>query len=90
MIDELGRDPLVSSLADSLRIHPESCKLRVERKLEQIAFQAPQDGGEAKLISVKGGDVRLQVSVDGHACGSTAGDGTRRPWKRRYTKPRRT
>ena len=73
MIDEFGRDPLVSSLLILYGIHPEELQTRVERKLEQIGSKLHKMRAEARLISVNGGDVRLRVSVDGHACGSTTG-----------------
>jgi Fe-S cluster biogenesis protein NfuA len=72
-IDEFGRDPLVSSLLVLYGIHPEELQTRVERKLEQIGSKLRKMGAEARLISVNGGEVRLRVSIDGHACGSTTG-----------------
>lgn len=72
IIDDLGQDPLVSSLLILYGLHPEELQARVERKLEQISSKLHKTGAEARLISVDGGDVRLRVSVDGHACGSTS------------------
>lgn len=72
VIDELGRDPLVSSLLILYGLHPEELQTRVERKLEQIVSKLHKMGAEARLVDVNGGDVRLRVSVDTHACGSTA------------------
>jgi hypothetical protein len=72
IIDDLGQDPLVSSLLILYGLHPEELQTRVERKLEQICSKLHKMGAEAKLISVNGSDVRLHVTVDGHACGSTS------------------
>lgn len=72
IIDDLGRDSLVSSLLILYGIHPEELQTRVQRKLEQIRSKLHKMGAEATLVSVKGGDVRLRVTVDGHACGSTS------------------
>lgn len=71
-IDELGRDPLVSCLLILYGIHPESLQTRVERKLEEIRSKLHKMGGEARLISVSAGEVRLRAGVDAHSCGSTA------------------
>ena len=70
-VDELGQDPLVSSLLILYGLHPEELQTRVERKLEQIASKLHKMGAEAKLISVNGGEVRVRVRVEGHGCGST-------------------
>lgn len=71
-IDELGRDPLVSSLLILYGLHPEELQTRVERKLEQIEPKLRKIGAEAQLIATENGDVRVQVKIDQHACGSTA------------------
>lgn len=72
IIDDLGRDSLVSSLLILYGIHPEELQTRVERKLDQIRSKLHKMGAEATLVSANGGDVRLRVTVDGHACGSTS------------------
>ena len=71
-IDELGRDPLVSSLLMLYGLHPEELHTRVEQKLEQIESKLRKMGTEAELIGVEDGNVRVQVKIDQHACGSTA------------------
>ncbi len=71
VIDELGEDPLVSSLLVLYGLHPDEIEVRVERKLKQMRSKFHKMGAEVKLISVNGGDIRVQVSVEGHACGST-------------------
>jgi hypothetical protein len=72
IIDGLGHDPLVSSLLILYGIHPDNLQTRVERKLNEIQSRLFKMGAEAKLIGVEEGAVRVQASVSGHACGSTA------------------
>jgi len=71
IIDDLGQDQLVSSLLILYGLHPEELQTRVERKLAQIDSKLHKMGAEAKLVGVSGGDVRVQVKVEGHGCGST-------------------
>jgi hypothetical protein len=72
IIDDLGRDPLVSSLLILYGIHPEELQTRVERKLLEISSKLHKMGAEATLIGADDGGVRVRVRVDGHACGSTS------------------
>lgn len=72
IIDELGQDPLVSSLLILYGLHPDELQTRVERKLQQIEFKLHKMGAGAKLVSINGGDVRVRVRIEGHACGSTS------------------
>jgi Fe-S cluster biogenesis protein NfuA len=72
IIDDLGQDPLVSSLLVLYGLHPDDLQTRVERKLGQIVSKLHKMGAEAKLVSINGGDVRVRVRIDGHACGSTS------------------
>ena len=71
-IDDLGQDPLVSSLLILYGLHPDELQTRVERKLEQICSKLHKMGAEARLVSVSGADIRLRINIDGHACGSTS------------------
>jgi Fe-S cluster biogenesis protein NfuA len=71
IIDDLGQDQLVSSLLILYGLHPDELQTRVERKLEQIGSKIHKMGAEAKLVSVNGGDVRVQIRLEGHCCGST-------------------
>ena len=72
VIDELGRDPLVSSLLILYGLHPEDLQTRVERKLEQIESKLRKAGAGVGLIATDNGNVRVQVKMEQHACGSTA------------------
>jgi Fe-S cluster biogenesis protein NfuA len=71
IIDDLGRDPLVSSLLILYGLHPEELPARVENKLHQIQSKLHKMGAEASLVAADGGDIRVRISVEGHACGST-------------------
>lgn len=71
IIDEMGQDPLVSSLLILYGLHPDELQTRVERRLGQIASKLHKLGAEAKLVSISGGDVRVRIRMEGHACGST-------------------
>ncbi len=70
-IDDLGRDPLVSSLLVLYGLHPLDFESRVEQAVEKIRPQVRKGGGELELISLDGNVVRLKLQVSGHACGST-------------------
>ncbi len=73
IIDDLGQDRLVSSLLILYGLHPEELQTRVERKLQEIDSKLHKMGAEAKLVSVNGGEVRVQVKLEGHGCGPTSG-----------------
>jgi hypothetical protein len=72
MIDELARDPEVSSLLVLYGLHPEDLETRVLRKLDEVRSRLFKMGAEARLVSVSGSEVRVQVTLEGHACGSTS------------------
>jgi Fe-S cluster biogenesis protein NfuA len=74
IIEDLGQDPLVGSLLVLYGIHPDDLHTRVERKLKQIVSKLHKMGAEASLVSVQDGHVRVQATVHGHSCGSTAGN----------------
>ncbi len=71
VIDELGQDPLVSSLLVLYGLHPEELQTRVERKLAEVRSRLYKMGAEATLLGVNGTEVRVRVSIEGHVCGST-------------------
>jgi hypothetical protein len=72
MIDELGEDPVVSGLLILYGLHPDDLPTRVERRLAQIRSRLFKMGAEANLIAVEGSDIRVRVTIEGHACGSTS------------------
>jgi hypothetical protein len=64
IIDELGNDPLVSSLLILYGLHPDDLQTRVERKLQQIVSKLHRMGAEARLVGVDGGAVRATVEEE--------------------------
>ena len=71
VIDELGEDPLVSSLLILYGLHPENFETRVKHKLEQIRSKLFKMGAEATLLAINGTEIRVRVHLEGHVCGST-------------------
>ena len=72
LIDELGRDPLVSSLLVLYGLHPDDVDTRARKALEQVLPKVQRGGGELEVLDINNGSVRLRLSVSGHSCGSTA------------------
>ena len=70
-IDDLGRDPLVSSLLVLYGLHPLDLESRVAQAVEKVRPHVRKGGGELDLLGNEGGIVRLQLRVTGHVCGST-------------------
>ncbi len=71
IIDELGRDPLVSSLLVLYGLHPEDLASRVEKAVDRIRHGLRKQGCEIELLSTQDGLVRVRVSMGAHTCGST-------------------
>jgi Fe-S cluster biogenesis protein NfuA len=71
IIDELGGDPLVSSLLVLYGIHPLDLDSRIAQAVENIRPKVRKGGGELKLLSTHEGVVRLNIQVTAHSCGST-------------------
>ena len=71
-IDDLGRDPLVSSLLVLYGLHPLDFGSRVVEAVEKLQPRVRKGGGELELLGIDSGAVRLQLQVTGHSCGSTA------------------
>jgi Fe-S cluster biogenesis protein NfuA len=71
IIDDLGRDPLVSSLLVLYGLHPLDMESRALRAVEKIQPRVRKGGGELEILSLEAGVVRLHLRVTGHACGST-------------------
>ena len=70
-IDDLGRDPLVSSLLVLYGLHPLDVESRVAQAVERVRPLVRKGGGELDLLGIEAGVVRLQLQVTGHGCGST-------------------
>ena len=72
LIDELGRDPLVSSLLVLYGLHPEDLPARVAGAVDRIKPKLRKMGCEIELKNVHEGDVYIRARLEGHTCGSTA------------------
>jgi Fe-S cluster biogenesis protein NfuA len=70
-IDDLGRDPLVSSLLVLYGLHPLDLESRVAQAIERVRPQVRKGGGELDLLGIENGAVRLHLQVTGHSCSST-------------------
>jgi Fe-S cluster biogenesis protein NfuA len=70
-IDDLGRDPLVSSLLVLYGLHPLDLESRVAQAVERVRPQVRKGGGELDLLGIENGAVRMRLQVTGHSCGST-------------------
>ncbi len=70
-IDDLGQDPLVSSLLVLYGLHPLDLESRVEQAVEKVRPKVCKGGGELELLGMEDGIVRLHLQITGHACGST-------------------
>jgi Fe-S cluster biogenesis protein NfuA len=70
-IDDLGRDPLVSSLLVLYGLHPLDLESRVMQAVEQVRPKVRKGGGELELLSMEEGVIRLHLQVTGHGCAST-------------------
>jgi len=70
-IDQLGRDPMVSSLLILYGLHPESLETRVSKAVERLEPKLRRDGALIELLGMEDGAVRIRVTPGAHACGST-------------------
>lgn len=70
-IDDLGRDPLVSSLLVLYGLHPLDLESRVAQAVEKVQPRVRKGGGELELLGIENGVVSLRLHVNGHGCGST-------------------
>lgn len=72
LIDEYGRDPLISSVLVLYGLHPDDLQTRVEQKLQELRGRLFKMGAEVTAIAITGDEVRIRVDLKGHTCGSTA------------------
>jgi Fe-S cluster biogenesis protein NfuA len=71
IIDDLGRDPLVSSLLVLYGLHPEEIASRVSQAVDRIRPSLRKQGCEVELLSANDGNIRVRVALGAHTCGST-------------------
>jgi Fe-S cluster biogenesis protein NfuA len=70
-IDQLGRDPIISSLLVLHGLHPESLETRVAAAVERLVPKLQRDGAQVELLSIADGAVHIRVTPGEHSCGST-------------------
>jgi Fe-S cluster biogenesis protein NfuA len=72
LIDQLGRDPTVSSVLVLYGLHPEELETRVLKAINRVKPQLRKQGCEVELLGLTEGVLRLRVQTGEHTCGSTA------------------
>src|SRR5436190_15635315 len=72
IFDDLGSDPLVSSLLVLYGLHPLDLESRVAQAVDKVRPQVRKHDGVLNLLSIESGSVRLQLQLKEHGCGSTA------------------
>jgi Fe-S cluster biogenesis protein NfuA len=72
MIEQLGRDPMVSSLLVLYGLHPDSLETRVTKAVDRLQPKMRKDGALVELLGIEDGAVRIRVTPGEHACGSTS------------------
>jgi hypothetical protein len=71
-IGRLGQDPIVRSLLLLYSLHPEDLETRVLKALDTVGSRLLKFDAKVELVSLRDGDVRLQLRTSGHAHGSAA------------------
>jgi Fe-S cluster biogenesis protein NfuA len=72
VVQKLGRDDLVSSLLILYGLHPVSFEDRIGQALDKLRPKLQAREGDAELLDITEGVVRLRIHANGHGCGSTA------------------
>jgi Fe-S cluster biogenesis protein NfuA len=70
-IEQLGRDPMVSSLLVLYGLHPDSLETRVHKAVERLEPKLRRDSALIELLEIEDGAVRIRVTPGEHTCGST-------------------
>jgi Fe-S cluster biogenesis protein NfuA len=70
-IEQLGRDPMVSSLLVLYGLHPDSLETRVRKAVERLEPKLRRDSAVIELLGIEDGAVRIRVTPGEHTCGST-------------------
>jgi hypothetical protein len=71
IIEQLGRDPMVSSLLVLHGLHPDDIQTRVARAVEQVAAKLRKQDVEVQLLSADHQAVQISAHTNAHACVST-------------------
>ena len=70
-IDELGQDPIVSSLLLLYSLHPEPLTTRVGRAIDRLRPRLRKLACAAELVSIDEGVATVRLATAGHSCGSS-------------------
>lgn len=70
-IDELGQDPIVSSLLLLYSLHPDPLTTRVGKALDRLRPRLRKLSCAAELVSIDEGVVTVRLATAGHSCGSS-------------------
>jgi Fe-S cluster biogenesis protein NfuA len=71
VIGKLVEDDLVASVLLLHGLHPEDMETRVLRGLDKVRPFLQSNGGDAELVSIVDGIVKLRVQKEAGGCGST-------------------
>ncbi len=71
MIDRLAAEPLVSSLLVLHGLHPDDFETRVTNAVDTLRPRLRKQDVEVELLEVSEATVRVRVTPNAHACGST-------------------
>ena len=69
IIEQLGRDPMVSSVLVLYGLHPEDLDTRIQKAIEKVKPQLRKQGAEVEVLQLHEGVVRLHVQTGDHTCG---------------------
>ena len=72
MIDDFGRDPLVSNLLLLHGLHPVDIDIRVREALDKVRPYLHSHGGDVHLIEATGNTVRLRLTGSCNGCPSSS------------------
>jgi Fe-S cluster biogenesis protein NfuA len=74
VIDELGRDSVAGSLLLLYSLHPDDLETRIRKAVETMRPRLRKLSCTAELESVSEGVVRVNLTMNGHSCGSSGKD----------------
>lgn len=72
IIEEFGRDPLVSNLLLLHGLHPVELDMRVRHALDRVRPYLQSHGGDVELIALSGSTVRLKLIGTCNGCPSSS------------------
>jgi Fe-S cluster biogenesis protein NfuA len=71
IIARAAQDPFVRPLLLLYSLHPDDVETRILKGLEVAAPRLRKHSSQVELVSLSGGEVRVKIHTEGHACGST-------------------